>query len=859
MKLYTYGQDSSTLTSGIREAGICEVFLDVRSLSKKLLTRATIQWQCRNHDDDCTQLTETFAIISYVPMMISRRILILLASSIISVAAVHAQYFPLSGRAAIRQRSLDVQARLNVLLIALRPGYEDLATLAYFRLGKGAQIASAFVTNAEGGESDVRGEYPSQIAAERRMEATEAIRLLDGGALFLNMPDIVAATDSSFVRSIWRTDTLRNRLVRMISDFQPDIILVARDWLGGTGSPQMQVVQAEILDVVRRLASVKAGLPVAGIGSVKPWRVARVLIDDELQSGARASVERIHPIWKKSYQQLGSEAAQKYSSISTQRRMWLADAFGEHAANSIIYYHQSYPQRKSALKLVDQDLPAPLPSTMTEAGKEIVALTSATIRGDSKTRDGAGKAEDVRVRLVRVMQSVDGILRHVFDLSLEERKIALQWKLTLEDLRLTLLGVVVQYTVDASVLTERQLAFLKIDTVTGIRPGGRSYLYFPTVDEKGWIINETPEKQRSLEFHKEYRLLTPEKLEYHLPAGVYGLQRTTGGGSFPFYVIHEGAKPEESFMARVEIPVKFAPRFIVEALTPVVSVVPDERLVLRLTNNTRDGVRDSIRVDDSLAMSSKRGFRLNTRGSTHLDTLILSWKQILGEGTYSIPVKIGGTTVAVFAARRFDVKVDATKRVALFSGIEGSPTADALRRLGVPWKNLRTAPALRYDLAEFQVVIVDRRALTLMPSLRSARSVFEQFVQRGGHLLVLAQDAGTWNANPLIDDLVLTPSGTSIAEMGIDADSSNRLLSTPNQIRREDWSNWLFQLSYNLVSGRSLENASIPVKTATEHSPLVIQWKRGAGTVTYADLAFHPQFLNVHAGAYRLLANFLSY
>jgi hypothetical protein len=94
MKLYTYGQDSSTLTSGIREAGICEVFLDVRSLSKKLLTRATIQWQCRNHDDDCTQLTETFAIISYVPMMISRRILILLASSIISVAAVHAQYFP---------------------------------------------------------------------------------------------------------------------------------------------------------------------------------------------------------------------------------------------------------------------------------------------------------------------------------------------------------------------------------------------------------------------------------------------------------------------------------------------------------------------------------------------------------------------------------------------------------------------------------------------------------------------------------------------------------------------------------------------------------------------------------------------
>jgi hypothetical protein len=496
---------------------------------------------------------------------------------------------------------------------------------------------------------------------------------------------------------------------------------------------------------------------------------------------------------------------------------------------------------------------------MSAIGKEIMTLTTATLRGDSRIQDAAGKPEDVLVRLVRVMQPLDQALRRVFDLSPEERKIGLQWKLNLEDLRVALLGVVVRYTIDETVLTERQIAILQIDTITGIRPRGRSYLYFPTVDEKGWIVNERPQKQSDIELHKPYRLLTPAKLDYHLPTGMFGLQRTGAGSSFPFYVIHEGARPEESFIARVEIPVKFAPRFTTEILTPVVSVTPGERVALQLTNNSRDGVRDSVYCDDSLATSAKREFRLNTKGGTHLDTLVLSWKQPLSEGTYSVPVKISGTTVSEFAARKFDVKVDESKHVALFTGLEASPTADALRRLGASWEVFRKAPQVVEDLARAQVAIIDRRALTLEPSLQSSRPVFDQFVQRGGHLVIFAQDAGTWNSRPLIEDLVLKQSATITEATAVETDSTHRLLMSPNEIRRDDWTNWLFQRAYNVVSGRALEYASIPVRASGNRAPLLIQWKRGAGTVTYTDLAFHPQFLNIHAGTYRLLANLIAY
>ena len=69
-------------------------------------------------------------------------------------------YFPETGRNAIYQSSIDLRRNLKVLSISMQPGQEDLSGLAYFRLGLGAKIMGAYITNGEGGESDIRGEYP---------------------------------------------------------------------------------------------------------------------------------------------------------------------------------------------------------------------------------------------------------------------------------------------------------------------------------------------------------------------------------------------------------------------------------------------------------------------------------------------------------------------------------------------------------------------------------------------------------------------------------------------------------------------------------------------------------------------------
>ena len=773
-------------------------------------------------------------------------------------APAFSQYFPETGHAALYQRSLDARSRLNVLSISLQPGYEDLAALAYFRLGRGARVLSAYVTNGDGGESDVRGEYPMQLAAIRRQEASKALDVLGGAEYFLNLPDVAAAADTGFVRARWQTDTLRTRLMNLISDFKPDIILVARDWARNDTSVQWQVLRQELLNAIHRVNSPKFSNKSGFSGQVAQWSVASVWFDRGRSGGAQIPVDREHPVWKKSYRAIGEEAATAYASLAVQRTLWLKRLRGSPGSPRGPFYELAYPPAQRGRKMVDQDMPRAVSPQLTSLDREVLSLTSTTMKGDPSLLSRNKVSTGVLVRLSTVMESLDRLLSQPLSLPAQDRKIVLQWKLGFENLRLALLGVTVRFTIGHTILTEQQVTILEVDTVTGLGSGGTAQLYFPATDQ-GWVIDESAQRARPLELHKPHRLLTPSKLEYNLPAELNGLTRSSISKPFIFFVIHQASKREENFIYRAETPMMFAPRFTVEPLTPVVRMIPSERLVVRLTNHSRDGVRDVVYVDDSLAVSSKSQFRLNDKDVPFQDTLTLTWKQTPKEGSYVVPITIGRDVVGRFVARQFEARVDSSKKIALLKAIENSPTADALRRLGADWRIVKADSNLADALNGCRVVVIDRRALTLDPRLRSHKAEFENFVKKGGHLIVLAQDAEVWNESPLLDDVQLSGANMFDAEIEIHADTTHRLLMYPNLVRQDDWSDWLYRKAHNQVSGRALEQATIPVMTAKRHMPLIAIWRIGAGTFTYSDLAFQPQFLNVHPGAYRLLANLISY
>ncbi len=765
-------------------------------------------------------------------------VLLLIALALFSACAKKPSsqnYFPETGKNALAQRSLEARSNLKVLSVALRPGDEDFAALAYFRLGRGAVVMSVYVTNGEAGESDVQGEYPPYLAVTRRTEAVAAMNYLNSDARFLNLPDIVAARDSAHVRQLWPGDSLRFKLSQFISQFRPDLVLLNRDW-SAANSPSWEILRAELLSTIKNAAA-ETGADFAN-GASGNWAISRVAVDLGGE-GLAIPVDEKPRQWNKSYREIGEEAARAYASLAVQQK-WRRE--GRTPSYAVVY-----PARTPTLQRLDEGLPAPVPPPLRGIEIQMEALTDKTLKGQT------GEALP---RVAALIDSIEYTLAiNQLILTARERKSLLQWKNALENLRCTLLGVEVDYTVSDTLLTDAQLTSIFVNEVKGLSQDGKTDILFAGIDQQ-WAVNEDVPKKMPLALKEEYRLLTPKGLTYNFSPAQYPFQLTPYAKSVFMFIIHQARSKEQSFVYRRLINLDFAPKFVAEVLTPIVRMVPDERVVIRMMNISRDGVADTVEVADSLAHSFRHPFRLSNKGASKIDTLTLAWLGNPPDGTHIIPVEIDGIPVAQFAARKFSVEIDRAKRAGLLTGLRNSPTAEALRRLNLDFSFVEPDKSFMQQIEPLSVLLIDRRALTLRPEIAARRDELQRFVESGGHLIVLAQDAEKWNAQPLWNGMRLTAVSTLEAATPVQLDAADAIGNQPNQLTPEDWQNWLFLRGYNAVAADAA--AAIPLRSAVDGNPLIVTAAAGQGKRTYVDLALSPQLMNVHAGAFRLLANLIS-
>ena len=749
----------------------------------------------------------------------------------------------------IYQQSLDLSGRLNVLMISLQPGYEDLATLAYYRFGRGAKIMSAYVTNGEGGEGGVTSLLPNELAARRREEAYAVMQALSGEAYFLAMPDIPAARDTARVRSLWNPDTLQWRFVKMMYEFKPDLVIVCRDWEAKRGgSHRWDAMVSDLHEALKMMEPVKSPTDPYRFAPVPRWPVGRLVVDDGRSRGANSPVETIHPRTRKSFKKIGDEAAALYASLGQQRWLW--------SRQSAPSYRVQYPGRQQ-VTLLEQGLPVPVSSQYRSIERQLRGLAAKGIGQPAAGLSAAGKRTMVR-QLVTVMDSIDIHLTQSHQMNATDRRAMLHWKTGLENLRLHLLGVTVSYRFKDTIVTDLQLAYLNIDSVTGIRPGGKTEIFFPGIDQ-GWILNENLEKRVPYEPGLQLRLLSPAKIEFTIPHQEYGLTQFTYGKPLMFFVIHRGKTKEESFISRTVLNMFYAPRFTTEVLTPLVSAIEGERVAVRITNHSRDGVRDTLVVRDSILVSNPMAFRLNEKGRSQRDTLVLHWMGALEPGTYVFPMRIGHEPVARFAVRKFETAVDSTKSVGIIRGVENSPTVQTLRRLGVRYSEILWEPDFETRRSDFDVLIVDRQALTHRSWLRRKEDALRAFAEQGGHVMILSQDEEVWNEAPLLGGLRLTRTLEFDEEVPVQGLSGHAILSTPNMLGEEDWSNWIYERALNRVDATGVARASVLLSVPERGFPMIVTQPVGRGKITYVDLSLHHQFLNIHAGSFRLLANLIAY
>jgi len=757
-------------------------------------------------------------------------------------------YFPDRGRAALYQRSLDLQNVATVVSVAMEPGQEDLAAMAYLRLGRGARVISLYVTNGEATPSDSCEEPPLRLAARRKEEATRALLYLGVEPYFLNLPDIGVPASRRELDSVWKADSLVRKLATFILTYRPDVIFLARDFrfvgTNGTNKEEFETLRQEaVKEMLLQAAGAASGT--VNLPGVTPtnarlrWRIQRIFVDRGSPSQpVRVNTNLQHPISRKSYEKIAEEARQHYRSLRAQVTYW--QTRGRRT------YTYLYPPSKKPPLSLDRGLVL--------SGQNLRPLADTVNRIAVQARAGKG------TQLLPVVAStIDSIDRRIgfenLQGSLANQKALVAWKNRLERLRCLLLDVDIDFEISDSLISRSQLFFLRFKKFKAKITKGQTFILFPGAMELKWVINEALEHQLPFEAPKEFRILSPKDLEYDSPTALHGLERPTLGTTFSFIIFHKDSLRERNFQYRKDIVLGVGPRFAAEVLTPLVFAVPGEELIYRFQNFTRDGVYGDAFVDDSVCQSDRKRFHLKTKDSWVIDTLRLAWSDTIAPGDHVLELKISDEPVARFAARKFDVEVDTTRSVGLITGLAGSTLKETLRRLKLAPLSLDSSSLSSGVTSSIQTILIDRDAASLRPDLLGHLPTLFEWAKAGGHLIFFPNASSDSAAARSLGFRM----GPALAPMSeVLADSVHPFLMRPNKIHDYDWQGWIYARAWGHVDPATSVGGEIIVRSKESGMPLLVSRKEGDGRITWVALDLPSQLLNIHPGAYRLLANLLS-
>ncbi len=214
---------------------------------------------------------------------------------------------------------------------------------------------------------------------------------------------------------------------------------------------------------------------------------------------------------------------------------------------------------------------------------------------------------------------------------------------------------------------------------------------------------------------------------------------------------------------------------------------------------------------------------------------------------------------AQLKTRKVDVKIAPGLRIGYIMG-PGDLVPDAIEALAVMPHLLTPGEIASGDFSSWNVVVVGIRAYSTRPELAAAQPRLQEFVHRGGTLIVQYQTGNFPAPLPL--------SMGRTAERVVDEqapvkllDSTNSLLAYPNAITTADFDGWLEERGHSFLETwdpgyTALTETADPGQDPQRGGLLVAH--PGKGTYIYVAYALYRQLPELVPGAYRILANLLS-
>jgi LmbE family N-acetylglucosaminyl deacetylase len=214
---------------------------------------------------------------------------------------------------------------------------------------------------------------------------------------------------------------------------------------------------------------------------------------------------------------------------------------------------------------------------------------------------------------------------------------------------------------------------------------------------------------------------------------------------------------------------------------------------------------------------------------------------------------------AVFKTRRVDVKLVPGLRIGYVMG-PGDLVPDAIEAMGITPHLLSASELTSADLSAWNVIIVGIRAYSTVPELTAAQPRLDEFVRKGGTLIVQYQSA-TFPA-PLPLSLGRIPERVVSEDSPVKLlNPTNPVLTSPNAITPTDFNGWVEERGHSFLSTWDAGYTPLTETADDGQDPqrggLVVAHP-GKGTYIYVAYALYRQLPELVPGAYRLLANLLS-
>ncbi len=749
------------------------------------------------------------------------------------------------GEVAFRQALLDLQTDLRLMCVAAHPDDEDGATLAYYRMLHGVETHAVIATRGEGGQNELGSELYNELGVIRSREMAAAAKIEGATLHFLNLPEFGYSKSIEETFDIWGKDVAMERMVRVIRETRPHVIITNHGRMQDHGHHQaIGLIVQEAFD----LAGDPEKFPEHLRAGLEPWQPLRLYIRD-FRGGEGTTpndIATLEPVRGMTIAEIAASALEVHKS---QGMRFFIDLLL--SSQPMTYYHPfSIRRGKSGTPLVTRRGPLFEGLPYAESAERPQLPSRWITRAEAKEI------------LLPWLKEHDSFREGSF----EEKK---RWA-TANRAALLATELRMQIKLSDEVVTAGQAVEVTAQLVDF---GDRDSIEVELKLEEQQGLGDIGSHRIQAPMHKTGSALGNFKFKIS-PQSVETLPLAPRLFSPDFLVpqlVVEASVNCGDAILQMDVPV------YVDVASPLSITCPDAPYLIQkndvgpmavrllVTNNFAGPLAEylSLSVPPGWESSPERlSVSLDSEGAQRYVSFTVTPPAELEQGDVQVFAQvIGRKNSEEVTLRVADLVVPENINVGVIQSYDDT-FARTLETLSVPYELIEPDDFLPERLDAFTSIIVDIRAYQYRPDLVANNVTVLDYVERGGTLLVMYQKTFDWNVGYAPYPISLSRNRVTREDAPMEIlVPDHPLFTTPNRIAQGDWADWIQERG--LYFPETWNEAYTPLIATTDPgeeippgSYLVAQ--HGKGNYVYTALGWYRQLRELHPGALRCFANMLA-